>query len=254
MRGQSKTMGKTEYGHACDWFALGCLLYELSVGSPPKRGVWSASKQAKGLDGDVASTIDWLRAEDPSRWCGVRNGLNDVRRAGPSVATALDATATLQKTFKAKPRLSPTKDLKTQPSPVKKTSGTRDWARRRDRLAPPPPTPSPPPAQVESKMAALDSTPRVSPDTSPRVAQSTPPSLPKPTPARPAKTSIRDKEPRTPPTQGSGLRLFERAPSPSVQRRPFSDGDRAPTDAADVEVAAALASVVEAVDLSLIHI
>ena len=251
MRGQSKTMGKTEYGHACDWFALGCLLYELSVGSPPKRGVWTASKQAKGLDGDVASTIDWLRAEDPSRRCGVRNGLNDVRRAGPSVAKALDATALLQKTFKDKPRLSPTKDLKTQPSPVKKASGTRDWARRRDMLAPPPPTPSPPPAHVEKQLAAVrqaDSTPRVSPDTSPRVAQSTPPSLPKPTPARPAKTSIRDKAPRTPPTQGSGLRLFESPPSPSVQRRPFSDGDRVPTDAADVEVAAALASVVEAVD------
>ena len=138
MRGQNKAIGKTEYGHACDWFALGCLLYELSVGSPPKRGVWAASKQAKGLDGDVASTIDWLRAEDPSRRCGVRNGLNDVRRAGPSVAKALDATTTLQKTFKDKPRLSPTKDLKTQPSPVKKPSGTRDWARRRDMLAPPP--------------------------------------------------------------------------------------------------------------------
>ena len=124
MRGQNKAIGKTEYGHACDWFALGCLLYELSVGSPPKRGVWAASKQAKGLDGDVASTIDWLRAEDPSRRCGVRNGLNDVRRAGPSVAKALDATTTLQKTFKDKPRLSPTKDLKTQPSPVKKPSGT----------------------------------------------------------------------------------------------------------------------------------
>ena len=252
MRGQNKAIGKTEYGHACDWFALGCLLYELSVGSPPKRGVWAASKQAKGLDGDVASTIDWLRAEDPSRRCGVRNGLNDVRRAGPSVAKALDATTLLQKTFKDKPRLSPTKDLKTQPSPVKKPSGTRDWARRRDMLAPPPPTPSPPPAQVAAKLAApaLDSTPRVSPDTSPRVAQSTPPSVPKTTPARPAKTSIRDKEPRTPPVKGAGLRLFsnESPPSPCIQRRPFSDGDRVPTDAADVEVAAALASVVEAVE------
>ena len=181
----------------------------------------------------------------------MRNGLNDVRRAGPSVAKALDATTLLQKTFRDKPRLSPTKDLKTQPSPVKKPSGTRDWARRRDMLAPPPPTPSPPPSQVEKQLAAVrqaDSTPRVSPDTSPRVAQSTPPSVPKTTPARPAKTSIRDKEPRTPPVKGAGLRLFESPPSPSVQRRPFSDGDRAPTDAADVEVAAALASVVEAVD------
>ena len=91
-RGGDRSVTRHQYGHACDWFGLGCLLFELLLGAPPRRGVPAVSAgERRRLGDEAADVVDWLRRGDPAaRGCSA-GGVAELRDASPSFHVAVRA-------------------------------------------------------------------------------------------------------------------------------------------------------------------
>jgi len=90
--GADRSVTRHQYGHACDWFGLGCLLFELLLGAPPRRGVPAVSAgERRRLGDEAADVVDWLRRGDPAaRGCSA-GGVAELRDASPSFHVAVRA-------------------------------------------------------------------------------------------------------------------------------------------------------------------